>query len=353
MGDFNAHSTLWHCKDSNIRGVLLERFILENALTLANTPQTLPTFDGAVGHSNIDLTLSRLADFHVQNWRVVDDICSSDHNLLIFDLISHRLSSIPAITSNRLFFSKSSWKKIAIAIRNLSFSLSNAADVSSLIKDVSLIATNNSSSRTNINSRKIFWTPDLIKLRSQVRHFRYAFARHRDPATLSAFRKSRNAYCAALRKAKLSAWLDLISSCTSAWGPAYRYNFKRSQRGLASISDAALCPLSNSLASLSVAAVNQTLDNLFPNDLKSLDNELQSSLRHSFVSSPTISQPQFSDLPISSSEVTTAIKSMRPRKATGPDGVPLAFLKFTHIVNPSVLQRLYRVIQMFSALIKI
>ena len=341
LGDFNSHNTLWHSKKTKPRGTLLERFILENGLAIANTPQLLSTFDAAVGQSNIDLTLFSLKDYRIDNWRVTNDICSSDHNLITFNLTAlHSTPSSSPLTINRLFFNKLSWKKIAARIRDFNPAPTSSTEISDNIRTLCSIASSNSSSRPCKNGPKIFWSPFLKKLRSNVRYLRSKFAKNHNPQTLSAFRSARNSYCAALRKAKLQSWNDLLSTHNGTWNLAYRYCFKYSPRGHAPSADLNKLSLFNSFTTLSEAAAFETLNNLFPPDCDSSDSVIHTSLRHHFAHTPTL-DPSLIDHPISSSEISAAIKSMRPRKATGPDGVPLPFLKFVHILKPAILQKIY------------
>ena len=220
LGDFNFHSPCGIVKAQTTAKTLLEHFILENELTLVNTPQSLTTFDGAVGQSNVDITLFRLLDFRIQNWRVTNDICSSDHNLIIFDTVPLRINLTPSLSIDRLFFSKSSWKKIATTIRDFT-PPSSPADIPAFINDLFSIASLNSTLRTSKSNSKILWTPELLNLRSQVLS---KFAKNRNPLNLSKFRKARNSYCAALRKAKLQSWQNLLTSHKGVCGLAYPYS---------------------------------------------------------------------------------------------------------------------------------
>ena len=79
LGDFNCHSTLWDCKNTNQTGKNLETFINNNNLCIYNnkSPTYLCPFSGS--YSAIDLSLSDpsiLIDF---SWQVMKDTYGSDH----------------------------------------------------------------------------------------------------------------------------------------------------------------------------------------------------------------------------------------------------------------------------------
>ena len=79
LGDFNYHSTLWGCKNTNQKGKNLETFINNNNLCFYNnkSPTYLCPFSGS--YSAIDLSLSDpsiLIDF---SWKVLKDTHGSDH----------------------------------------------------------------------------------------------------------------------------------------------------------------------------------------------------------------------------------------------------------------------------------
>ena len=83
--DANAHSPLWHSKDTNPRGEWMEDFILSNDLDVLNdSPE--PTFMSGRNKSVIDVSLvSRDIAHYFSNWRNHDRDMSSDHKLLTFE----------------------------------------------------------------------------------------------------------------------------------------------------------------------------------------------------------------------------------------------------------------------------
>ena len=79
LGDFNGHHTLWGCRDIDVRGRILERFILEERLVVLNTgTHTHVTMPSGVT-SALDLSLSSPQLMPLFTWRVSDDPMGSDH----------------------------------------------------------------------------------------------------------------------------------------------------------------------------------------------------------------------------------------------------------------------------------
>ena len=79
VGDFNGHSKVWGCSETNDRGEIIEDVIAENDLCLLNEKKTyissysfrnLLCYRSISCHSNIYL------DF---DWSVCDDLHGSDH----------------------------------------------------------------------------------------------------------------------------------------------------------------------------------------------------------------------------------------------------------------------------------
>ena len=80
LGDFNSHSTIWGCKDTNARGQTIESFISRNSLCLFNTRKSHTYLHPATGtYSAIDLSLCSPSLFTDFSWKVYDDLLGSDH----------------------------------------------------------------------------------------------------------------------------------------------------------------------------------------------------------------------------------------------------------------------------------
>ena len=79
MGDFNAHSSLWGCRITNVKGRQMEDFISKHDLCLLND-KTYTYFHPATGsYSSLDLTLCSPQVASNFTWKVDDDLHGSDH----------------------------------------------------------------------------------------------------------------------------------------------------------------------------------------------------------------------------------------------------------------------------------
>jgi len=87
--DVNALSTSWFARTTDERGDAVDDFIMGNNLTVLNRPSIYTTYASPSGTSNIDVTLatSGMAG-RVCDWRVQPDLTISDHNAVIFRIVS-------------------------------------------------------------------------------------------------------------------------------------------------------------------------------------------------------------------------------------------------------------------------
>ena len=79
VGDFNGHSKVWGCSDTNDRGEIIEDVIAENDLCLLNEKQPTYLHPPAGNYYAIDLSLCRPNIYLDFDWSVCDDLHGSDH----------------------------------------------------------------------------------------------------------------------------------------------------------------------------------------------------------------------------------------------------------------------------------
>ena len=79
LGDFNSHSTLWGCSNTNTRGKIIETLLFNNDLILLNSSSSTH-FNVATGNfSSIDLSISTPTIAHKFTWSVYSTPQRSDH----------------------------------------------------------------------------------------------------------------------------------------------------------------------------------------------------------------------------------------------------------------------------------
>ena len=84
MGDFNSHSNIWGCQDTDQKGRIID-VINRNNLVLHNNKPYTYLHPGTGAYSAIDLTLADASIFLDYSWKVHDDTCSSDHFPIILE----------------------------------------------------------------------------------------------------------------------------------------------------------------------------------------------------------------------------------------------------------------------------
>ena len=85
MGDFNSHSNVWGCRDTDQKGRIIEDVINRNNLLLYNNKSYTYLHPGTGTYSAIDLTLADASIFLDYSWKVHDDTCGSDHFPIILE----------------------------------------------------------------------------------------------------------------------------------------------------------------------------------------------------------------------------------------------------------------------------
>ena len=79
MGDFNAHSSLWGCRDTNVKGRQIEDLISEHNLCLLNDKSQTYLHPATGSYSSLDLTFCSPEVAPDFIWKVDEDLHGSDH----------------------------------------------------------------------------------------------------------------------------------------------------------------------------------------------------------------------------------------------------------------------------------
>ena len=79
LGDFNSHSKLWGCLDTNDKGEIIENFIAENDLCLFNDKQPTYLHSPTRNYFALDLSICSPNIYLDFDWSVLDDLHGSDH----------------------------------------------------------------------------------------------------------------------------------------------------------------------------------------------------------------------------------------------------------------------------------
>ncbi|MCG7877158.1 MAG: reverse transcriptase domain-containing protein [Candidatus Thiodiazotropha endolucinida] len=106
LGDFNSHSKLWGCTDTNNKGEIIENFIAENDLCLFNDKQPTYLHSPTRKYFALDLSICSPNIYLDYDWSVVDDLHGSDH----FPIVIEEIESTHEDRHPRWNLSKANWE---------------------------------------------------------------------------------------------------------------------------------------------------------------------------------------------------------------------------------------------------
>ena len=124
--DANAASSLWFSKDggrsreNEMRGGVLEEWVIANGMVVLNEPSGFYTFSGARGQSDVDVTLmcGNMAGCHFK-WRVMNDWSISDHNVILIRMMSERMNESVLNVCKRWVCKDVSWEDYECELREI------------------------------------------------------------------------------------------------------------------------------------------------------------------------------------------------------------------------------------------
>ena len=230
--DSNAHSTMWGCSANNARGDALERAIIQHHLFVHNTGHDY-TFDGGVGQSKIDITLSNRPNEVVQ-WEVSREISYSDHKIISFRL-QNTSPTFDEVVRN---VKKVQWRKIAIHIEN------NLPPIPTMWNRKVLDQANNELTRIMREAldkeapekppakRASYWWNDTCSQAKAELKRAETTARTNKSATFKIrLKDKRNKYNSCIRKARRQAWRTYVREINSTQESSRVGKIMRSSNG--------------------------------------------------------------------------------------------------------------------------
>mgnify|MGYP002716631080 CR=1 FL=1 len=167
------------------RGYKLEELIMELNLEIINKAGNPPTFRSRFrGESYIDVTLtSRNMAAEIQDWKTLDGITTSDHNVVLLTIGRNNTSEPNLNTRNTdcINLQTTNWVKVERTVQmpevtagcnvdNIAMELASAIKIS--------IASSQNSTRTKLRKPKCgFWHEGLARLRRIARAKRKSYQR--------------------------------------------------------------------------------------------------------------------------------------------------------------------------------
>ena len=219
--DTNAHSPMWGGDETNIRGEMMEEFIIANNLVVVNKGKGATYIKGPV-RTIIDVTLaSRKVWQKVDNWRVAGALHFSDHKRLYFNL---KTESGPV--EKRWVTRSADWNRFQELMAEKSLSYKGNKywtpdtvewELKRVYQDLnhslSKVCPKSRMGKTHSNK---WWNKDLSKMRTEARRLEKRAMRHKDNLEIwTDYRRARNDLLREIRKAKRSAWREFTNEATS------------------------------------------------------------------------------------------------------------------------------------------
>lgn len=110
LGDFNGHSKLWGCSDTNNKGKIIEDFITENDLCLLNDKKPTYLHPASGTYTSLDLSICHPSIYLDFDWSVCEDLHGSDH----FPIIIQEIEKSDDDFLPRWNLNKANWEKFHI-----------------------------------------------------------------------------------------------------------------------------------------------------------------------------------------------------------------------------------------------
>lgn len=357
--DVNAVSPLWdpicarryRFDRRNARGRKIEDFVATWGLVVLNKTTELPTYRGNVpgAESYIDVTFATPeAAALVSEWRVLDDVTSSDHRAV--EIVLNWAMDGPLVVERdgRFEVRRADWGVFDDAlVREAGSGPLAASDVELSAEELAaemqrciLAACEKSIPRKQWKARAVpGWTPEVVAKKKNAYKARRMLQRTRDPiereARVAEYRRVNRDYKQTLKSSRLASWRDFVTKVgnENPWGVPYKSALNRLRREV---------PLSTvKLGAGSTSDWSETarvmLAALSPDDDRSLDDEEHVRVRELC----RIPENRDETAPVGELELIRSICRMKNGKSPGLDGIEVEVLKRAARVAPGLLLRVY------------
>ncbi|CAK1598146.1 unnamed protein product [Parnassius mnemosyne] len=338
-GDVNAWNTWWGSRETDIRGVELAAKLDELELHTLNRG-TEPTFDiirgGKRFSSCVDITTcstSLLGRMH--NWRLSDEITSSDHRAILFDINLKKSIGTDIKRTTRMYNTKkANWNKFREKLVQIwndkrldkatIDGLTNTEELEERINDFTNSMTEAceySIPKLNIKKRVglPWWTEELTQQKKEVSRLRrrisYAAPVRRE-WVVEQYKRAKEEYQQEIKRAQTTSWKDFCSKQEreTMWDSVYRVISRTMVR-----QDE--IPLVQGVKTLEREESARILaETFYPEDQNEEDDTEHELMREvaNTVNEGTLDSS--SDPPFTAEELTWAVSSFNPKKAPGDDG---------------------------------
>jgi len=326
--DANATSTMWHSPETNDKGLLLEELILRHSLVVLNQDSVEGTHKSG---TKIDVSLCTLQlSEYVKNWHIREDLTTSDHNLLLFE-IHTRLSFV---SKPRFNPAKVPWDRFNEQLSEKLIPGTTPEGLTTAIQDV---MKNYTTTPKQFSRRPVpWWNQELAGKRRQLNKARRDFQRccpcRVRLAKQGRYRRLLLDYKKAIHVAKQLAWEQFVVDSTTQdpFGLAYKIGSEKIKLKQVMTS---LKKTDDQYTGSAEETLRYLVDQLVPVDTMEGETPMHAEVRENLAHQEARRGDRHVEPDFSMEELHKAIHKLRPRRAPGPDNIPSEVLKNLNQTN--------------------
>lgn len=326
-GDFNGKAVEWGMINTDSRGRRVLEMAARVGLNVINVGST-PTFrrPGCIGTiPDITLASEQIAS-KIEGWMVMEDYTGSDHQYIKYRLLGGSRTEINTEQHRNKWNAAQLNEEALIAEIESENSDVPEGDARTMVRRTMGIinrACNASMPRKTIyrngNRKPVYWwTDEIAELRKTCLTHKRRLTRMRrttpGEAEIENYKRARKNLKDAIRKSKRLRWEQLRSEVNSdPWGLGYKIVLRKLGAHTAG-------PI------METSKMEEIVDGLFPTHAIRQPDEFR----------------QVEEIPLfSEEELQQAAKSLKNKKAPGPDGIPAEILKKLAQTSPHFLLKMY------------
>jgi len=371
--DSNSRSTSWHDKQTNARGRILEDFLTSNYLHILNEDSDYPTFSGARGSSNIDLSIVNTQLLRTMyGWEIWDQDSCSDHNIIRFTLghdchdkitprnqepryiVQRRNINIFHKTLTQLVTARACKTHSQVDTGDLDSTLAktvrSGGDIEKTVDDfyedlttacIESFKKQQTNKKATTHRSVPWWTEELTIMRKRLNALRRRFQRTTNNEVLRSHRKTqylegKARYASTIKNAKLRSWKAYcdLTPASNPWNVVYKLATGKRK---ANVNLSTLKKTDGSRTKDTADTLQYMLEHFISEDDNKNDDEDHRHARlQSQLPTGTADDKEFTVL-----EIRNAIESLGNKKAPGEDGITGEIFKSAFEIFPSYITAIY------------
>ncbi|CAK1584032.1 unnamed protein product [Parnassius mnemosyne] len=354
-GDVNSWNSWWGSRETDSRGMEVAAKLDELGLHILNRG-TDPTFDTIRGgkrfSSCVDITTCSTSLLgRVENWRLSEDITSSDHRAILFDInLEKSVGTDVNRTTRKYNTKKANWSEFREKLLQLwSSKLINKIEIDKIdtreeleIKieevTVTIIETCEKYIPKLKNKQRMglpWWTEELTQHKKKVsrlkRRISYAAPIRRE-WVVEQYLNAKEEYQREVKRAQTSSWKDFCSrqERESMWDGIYRVIGRTKQRQ----EDLPLALNGKTMGNEESAKI--LAETFYPEDNTKDDNAEHRQTRELARVVNEGSHDDSCDPPFTMEELEWSVSSFNPKKAPGYDGLTADICEVAITLDPTM-----------------